>query len=111
MTTVVFTKNSAGEYLDMTCMGHTGYAKKGTPDILCSAISALTIHTANGISQVVGDEFDFSQNEETGFFRCVFKTPLKEGSKVLLDSLVQSLDAMSAEYGDAYLQVSIKQQD
>ena len=33
-------------------MGHAGYAKRGRPDILCAAISALTIGTINSLEEL-----------------------------------------------------------
>ncbi|MBR6381697.1 MAG: ribosomal-processing cysteine protease Prp [Lachnospiraceae bacterium] len=110
MTTVVFELASDGSYRGFTCMGHAGYARKGSPDILCSAISALTIHTANGIQFAAGDEIEVSQNEETGFFRCQIRSGPKEGTRILMDSLLQSMKGLSEQYGEKYLQVTIRKE-
>ena len=43
MTTITICKTATGAYKGFTTIGHAEYVKKGKPDILCSAISALVI--------------------------------------------------------------------
>ena len=90
-------------------MGHAGYAKRGRPDILCAAISALTIGTINSLEELAGEELDVTQNEETGFLKCDFKGILQDKSCFLVDSMVFSLENISREYGGKYLQVKFEE--
>ena len=116
MTTVIIYHNSNKEYTGFTCMGHAGYAKKslfGTkPDILCSAISILTINTVNSL-ELLADEKDnmkLNTNEATGFLKCDFLKPVtKPDSKILLDAMVLGLKELSKEYGSEYLQVNFEE--
>ena len=116
MTTVFIYHNSNREYMGFTCMGHAGYAKKSLfgkqPDILCSAISILTINTINSLEQLTGekDNMKITTNEATGFMKCDFSVPItKPDSKVLLDAMVLGLTELSKEYGNKYLQVNFEE--
>lgn len=114
MTTITIRKRN-GSYREILCMGHAGYAKRflwhREPDILCAAISALVISTMNGLEQLAGEEFESTVNEETGFMRFVFGSehPLREASVFSLDSMVYSLERLSEQYGQQYLQINTEE--
>lgn len=109
MTTVVICKNSKGSYKGFYCMGHAGYAKRGKPDILCAAISALTIGAINSLEELAGERVIVTANEDTGFLKCDFESILQEKSCFLMDSMVFSLENLSKEYGGKYLQVKFEE--
>jgi len=109
MITVVICKDQKGFYRGFYCMGHAEYAKKGKPDILCAAVSALTIGTVNSLEKLAGEKLRTIQNEETGFLKCDFESVLQEKSSFLMDSMVFSLENISREYGDRYLQVKFEE--
>ena len=90
-------------------MGHAGYAKRGRPDILCAAVSALTIGTINSLEQLAGEKVTVTEDAQTGFLRCDFDGVLQEKSVFLLDSMVFSLENLSREYGDRYLQIRFEE--
>ena len=79
MTTVVICRDKEGSYRGFYCMGHAGYAKRGRPDILCAAISALTIGTVNSLEELAKERLTVTQNEETGFLKCDFESILQIG--------------------------------
>ena len=109
MTTVVIRKDQNGSYRGFHCMGHAGYAKRGEADVVCAAISALTIGTINSLEELAGEKLCVSQDEETGFLKCDFKSTLQDKSSFLMDSMVFSLENISREYGDKYLQVKFEE--
>ena len=109
MTTVVILKDPNSTYKGFYCMGHAEYARKGKPDVLCAAISALTIGTINSLEELAGERLKTIQNEETGFLRCDFESTLQEKSVFLMDSMVFSLENISREYGEKYLQVKFEE--
>ena len=109
MTTVVICRDKKGSYRGFYCMGHAGYAKRGKPDILCAAISALTIGTVNSLEELAGERLVVTENEETGFLKCDFEDILQEKSSFLMDSMVFCLENMSREYGRKYLQVKFEE--
>ena len=98
MTTVVIYKSKDYSYQGFYCMGHAEYAKRGRPDILCAAVSALTIGTINSLEVLAGEKIVVTSNEETGFLKCDFESVLQEKSNFLMDSMVFSLENLSREY-------------
>lgn len=90
-------------------MGHAEYAKAGEPDVLCAAISALTIGTVNSLEQLAGERLSVTADEKTGFLKCDFEGILQEKSYFLVDSMVFSLESLSKEYGRRYLQVKFEE--
>ena len=113
MTTIIIRKDNNNSYKGFICMGHAEYAKKSlfgkNPDILCAAISVLVISTMNSLEELAGEELEVVQNEETGFIKCDFKNALHEKSIFLLDSMVFSLENLSRQYGEKYLQVKFEE--
>ena len=92
MTTIIIRKDHEGIYRGFYCMGHAGYAKKrlfGT--------------------ELAGEELKLTQNEETGFIKCDFQDVLQDKSVFLMDSMVFSLQNLSRQYGEQYLQVKIEE--
>ncbi|MCI9143166.1 MAG: ribosomal-processing cysteine protease Prp [Lachnospiraceae bacterium] len=109
MTTVVIRRDRKGSYRGFYCMGHAEYAKSGGPDILCAAVSALTIGTVNSLEELAGERIQVTENEETGFLKCDFESVLQEKSSFLMDSMIFSLENLSREYGRKYLQVKFEE--
>jgi len=109
MTTIVIEKSQDGSYRGFTCMGHAGYAKKGVPDVLCSAISALSIHTVNGLKIAAGQELEISTNEETAFIRCIIKDTPGEGARCLMKAFEYSIRELSKQYGEKFLLIQFKE--
>ena len=113
MTTIIIRKNHEGIYRGFYCMGHAGYAKKrlfGTePDILCAAISVTVQSTIMALDEMVDEKMQLTQNEETGFIKCDFRNVLQDKSVFLMDSMVFSLQNLSRQYGEQYLQVKIEE--
>ncbi|HBA51031.1 MAG TPA: ribosomal-processing cysteine protease Prp [Lachnospiraceae bacterium] len=109
MTTITVRKDKNGSYRGFCCMGHAEYARRGRPDILCAAISALTIGTANCLEELAGERIKVTADEENAFFQCDFESILQEKSRFLVDSMVFSLENISREYGRKYLQVKFEE--
>ena len=91
-------------------MGHAEYAKAGRPDILCAAVSALTIGTVNSLEELAGERMQLTTDERTGFLKCIFEGILQEKSSFLMDSMIFSLENLSREYGRKYLQVKFEEE-
>ena len=109
MTTVVICKDRTGSYTGFYCMGHAGYARPGKPDILCAAVSALTIGTINSLEELAGEKLSVKQEEQTGFLKCEFEGSLQEKSVFLIESMVFNLENLSREYGKKYFQVKFEE--
>ena len=74
MTTVVFYK-TGGYYYGFEEQGHTGYAESGD-DILCSALSAMTMLIINAIEIMYASEVDYTIDEKTTDIRLIAKSAL-----------------------------------
>ncbi len=109
MTTVTIKKNDKGEYIGFHCFGHAEYAKKGKPDILCSAVSVLTINTLNCMEELFHEDFVVKQNQDTGFLSCEFQGTLSLQSIALMDAMVFGLQDLSNSYGEKFLLVKFEE--
>ena len=109
MTQITFHKTSAGEYKGFTCDGHAGFADYGE-DIVCAAISILVINTINSLEQIAGERMQVETDEDAGTIRCHFVNhPLKETSRVLMDSLTLGLTQIEKQYGNNYCKLTFEE--
>ncbi len=109
MTQITFLKTKAGEYQGFICEGHAGYAPYGK-DVVCAAISALVINTINSLDEITEEQMDVTADEGSGSVRCLFSgQPLKETSRVLMDSLVLGLTQIEKQYGKKHCRLHFKE--
>ncbi len=109
----VFTKKCVGtdsqyDYTGIRLQGHAGYDDSGR-DIVCAAVSALAVNTANSIEAFTGDSFQTEQDEESGFLSFSLSSPISPESKLLLNSLVLGLQNIEEEYGRPYIHIRFKE--
>ena len=79
MTKVVFYKTN-GVYYGFEEQGHTGYAESGE-DILCSALSSMTMLIINAIEISYASDVDYSIDEKTTDIRVIAKAALPKYEK------------------------------
>ena len=79
MTTITFYK-ADGVYYGFEEQGHTGYGESGE-DILCSALSAMTMLIINAIEVTYGSSVDYSIDEKTTDIRLIAKSALPKYEK------------------------------
>jgi uncharacterized protein YsxB (DUF464 family) len=103
MTEIEIVKHN-GQYRGFECHGHSGFAVSGD-DIVCAAVSVLTINTLNSIDHFLDDEVSLTTNEEAGDMQCYFVNGPSEGAKLLMDSMILGLESIVAQYGDQYVKV------
>ena len=85
-----------GHYKSFHIQGHAGYADAGE-DIVCAAISALTINCINSIETFTNDEFLLDTDEEAGLIRLIFSYKPGSKSELLIDSLALGLREIENE--------------
>ena len=76
MTTIRFLK-SEGVYYGFEEMGHAGFSEAGT-DIICSAISAMTMLVINTIEVAIGSDVEYTIDDETTNIKVLAKGALPE---------------------------------
>ena len=74
MTTITFYK-ADGYYYGFEEQGHTGFAESGD-DILCSALSSMTMLIINAIEVSYASDVDYTIDEETTDIRLIAKSAL-----------------------------------
>ena len=79
MTKVVFYKTD-GVYYGFEEQGHTGYAESGE-DILCSALSSMTMLIINAIEISYASDVDYSIDEKMTDIRVIAKGALPKYEK------------------------------
>ena len=79
MTTITFYK-TGGFYYGFEEQGHTGFAESGD-DILCSALSAMTMLIINAIEVTYASSVDYTIDEETTDIRLISKSALPKYEK------------------------------
>ena len=87
-------KDSSG-YVSFECSGHAGYMRKGK-DIVCSAISILTINTANSIMTLTDSKIEVNEND--GYISWKFTDAPGDDAKLLMDSLLIGLKSLEEDY-------------
>ena len=96
-------RKSNGEYSGFSSKGHAGYAESGY-DIVCAAVSVLTVNTINSIEKFTDDAFKVEAKD--GLVRWKFtEFPLSEQAKLLMDSLVLGLENIQETYGKKYIKI------
>ena len=113
MTTVVFYK-SGGVFYGFEEQGHTGYGEEGD-DVLCAALSAMTMLIINTVEVAYASSVDFTIDEKTTNIRVRSKAALPEFEEDELKRYAVSgiflayykqIEDMLEEYYD-YLDVSV----
>jgi uncharacterized protein YsxB (DUF464 family) len=96
MIRAVFFKDAQdGRLRGFSCSGHADYAKRGK-DILCSAVSALTLSCVYSITELTGDTAEVK--EADGNLQCMVSIPVSPESELLLKSLYLGISSIAEEY-------------
>ena len=97
MTKVTIYKNELNECVGFRAYGHADYNDEGQ-DIVCAAISVLTINTMNAIETFTDEEFYTTSDEEEGYIEYrVSDRPAKE-TTLLLNTMILGLQDMVKNY-------------
>ena len=107
MIKATFYLNQDDKYTGFDVIGHAGYAESGK-DIICSAVSALSITTVNAIDSFTDVNFNGDMDPD-GSIRFRITSNLDENAQLLLSTLALGLTDISNEYGEKYLQVHYKE--
>ena len=98
MITAKFQKDADGICRGFSVEGHAMFDEKGK-DIVCAAVSILTINTVNALEQFT--DADFSLDTENGI-ALRFTTVPDEKAKLLTDTYLLGLQGIEKEYNDYF---------
>lgn len=94
-----------GRYESFTCSGHAEYDDMGK-DIVCSAVSILTINTANAIEKLTENKLKGSDVDHLSW---QFVNIPDEKAELLMDTMLLGLKEIEKNYGNEYLKVLIEE--
>lgn len=97
MITVKIVDNNKYDFYEVEVSGHAYYGEYGS-DIVCSAVSMLTITTLNGLVDIVKADVDYVI--EDGYTKFVVKNKKSDNSiKLLIDTYELGIKAVLEDYG------------
>ena len=99
---IAFAKD--GKYTGLKVSGHANFDEEGK-DIVCAAVSVLTLNLAHSIEHLCDD--DFTVDSDDGFFSFVLHDR-SEKSGLLLDSCILGLMDIGEEYGD-FIKINLQE--
>lgn len=105
MITITVYKES-GSYRGFTCEGHADYAQEGY-DIICSAVSVLTVNAVNSIERFTEDNASVTSSD--GYLSFQLEGRAGKNTKLLLDSMISGLQDIQENYGNEYIRLMFKE--
>ncbi len=105
MTEVRIKRNSKSEITGYTVSGHAMFADAGE-DIVCAAISMLTINTLNAMEEFLPDEpMTVKVDRDKGIIDMGLKEDPTERSELLLKTFYLGMTSLEKKYGSEYVKV------
>ena len=101
MTKVFFYKKN-DEIIGFKVSGHTGYDVSGK-DIVCAAVSTLTINTVNSLDAFSKVTFELHEDEKTGVISLIITSSMTDEARLLLKSMELGLKNIKKEVGSKYI--------
>ena len=109
MTTVTITKSSDDNFKKIEVKGHAGYGELNK-DIVCSAISTMTITLVNSIEKLTDDWFSGSVDPDNGIITLeLSENPSKEAD-LLCRSFELGVTGISKQYGKKFLNIKFRRE-
>lgn len=96
----------SGHCRGFKCEGHAGYAEEGS-DIICAAVSALTVNAVNSVERFTDDRGKSSVKE--GYLEFTLDGGASDAAVLLLDSMVSGLADIQDTYGKKYITLMFKE--
>lgn len=96
-------RNKSGDIYGFRLKGHADFAEEGS-DIVCSAVSVLTINTINCIELFTEEKFQCDTDEKKGGYLSLNLPDVREGradhdAQLLLKAMLNGLGDIEKEYG------------
>ncbi len=103
MIRATFSRRPDGTCTGFTLTGHAGSGEYGK-DIVCAAVSALAIHTANAIERYT--KTPVKSEARSGYLKLRFREAPDEKADLLVRAFAESLRELQTEYGSEYLTIA-----
>ncbi len=111
MINVTVLVDSEDCYCGLLMSGHAGYVDKHQEgqELVCAAVSALTLNMANSVEHFTDAKFEAEIEEKSGIFHFRFIEKADAGAMLLMNSLVFGLLDIEESYGEPYIKISYKE--
>ncbi len=86
--------------------GHAGYAAEGE-DIVCSAVSVLTLNTCNALETFTEDSYTLDMSPDGGYLKLLMDGPFSHDADLLLRSLHLGIRSVGSSYSE-YIQINYR---
>ena len=105
MINVTVSLDSEHRYHGISFLGHAGLANdyQEGQELVCAAVSALTLNMANSVEHFTEDQFEADEDEQSGMFRFRFTGTISPEAALLMNSLVLGLEDIEETYGEPYI--------
>ena len=111
MIQVTVMTDSKRRYVGIEMEGHAGLAEdyQEGQELVCAAVSALTLNMANSVEHFTEDPFQAHEDQEKGGFYFRFSSRISSESELLMNSFVFGLLNIEESYGEPYIKIRIKE--
>ena len=111
MINVTVSVDSDHRYHGISFLGHAGYADdhQEGQELVCAAVSALTLNMANSVEHFTDDQFEADEDEQSGMFRFRFTGAISPEAALLMNSLVLGLEHIEETYGEPYIKIRFEE--
>ncbi len=108
MTSIIIKKNSDGDYMGFELDGHAGSGEYGK-DIVCAAISMLTINTVNSLEKFTDDAFTCNADPERGHIDLYAEDGFSPDGELLMKSFELGITGVFKQYGNEFLDIKFEE--
>ena len=109
MTTITIVKSSDDKFKRIDVEGHAGFADAGK-DIVCAAISAMTINLINSIEKFTDDWFAGNADPDKGIITLELSEDPSSEVDLLCKSYELGVTGISKQYGKKFLNIKFRRE-
>ena len=105
MISVEVYRDREGRINGFKTTGHAMFDDKGK-DIVCAAVSILTINTVNSIEKFLPEEkLAVVSDEDKGIIECTLSEPVSDKARLLLDVFAFGIENIAEAYGNRFIRL------
>lgn len=98
MIKITIYRKPDGLFKGFQVIGHADSVEEGA-DLVCCAVSVLTINLVNSLEVFTDDRFDMTQEEALGLVQLTFRDKTSEKAALLMKSFDLGIRSVEQDYG------------
>ncbi len=107
MTQITIYRKPEDQFKGFQVIGHADSVEEGA-DLVCCAVSVLTLNIVNSLEKFTEDEFDLLEDPSIGLIQLTFKKPISKEAVLLMKSYELGVQSILLDY-DRWLNVIIRE--